>query len=110
MRRTKIIGVGLAILSGSLEVYSDYSYWPKYNKVPTEEIVPQMWNNTDHIIDGWDWSLPPSVTPSEKGIVGMNGSFGEAGAFTTDVERMPNQDDDRGQRSDGMIGELEAVQ
>ena len=76
MRRTKIIGVGLAILSGSLEVYSDYSYWPKYNKVPTEEIVPQMWNNTDHIIDGWDWSLPPSVTPSEKGIVGMEREIG----------------------------------
>ena len=50
----------------------DYPYWPDYHKASNEEIVPQRWSATDHIIEGWDWSLPPTVKPSPRGIIGMD--------------------------------------
>ncbi|MBF0196889.1 MAG: hypothetical protein HQL32_04235 [Planctomycetes bacterium] len=47
----------------------DYSLWGEYAQTPIEDIKPQKWRNEDDIIDGWDWSLPTNIQPSEKGLL-----------------------------------------
>ena len=43
---------------------SPYRYWPTYIKTPIEACVEQKWNPQETIKNGWDFSLPPSVTVS----------------------------------------------
>ena len=45
---------------------SPYRYWPTYKKTPIEACLEQKWNAQDTIENGWDFSLPPSVTVSPK--------------------------------------------
>jgi hypothetical protein len=49
-----------------------WPYWPEYNKTPLDEIRPQTWRPTEHVIDGWDWSLPPGVKPAPTGLLAVN--------------------------------------
>ena len=40
---------------------STYPYWPSYQYLDVEDldtIQAQEWINEDHVINGWDWSLP----------------------------------------------------
>jgi len=47
----------------------EYPFWPAYNKVPVDQIEPQPWRTHDDVIDGWDWSLPPSVRVSPRSLL-----------------------------------------
>ena len=49
-----------------------WPYWPEYKKTPLDEIRPQKWIEIDHVIDGWDWSLPPNVKPAPNGLLAVN--------------------------------------
>jgi hypothetical protein len=49
-----------------------WPYWPEYKKTPLTDIRPQKWIATDHVIDGWDWSLPPNVKPAPNGLLAVN--------------------------------------
>ena len=58
---------------------SEYPYWPEYEYLTTSEldtIEKQTWINNDHIINGWDWSLPDAVEPSPSGLVGLQRNMG----------------------------------
>lgn len=68
--------MSIAVAGTSYAAHPDYPYWPDYHKADNAEIVPQSWSATDHIIEGWDWSLPPSVMPSPRGILGMEREIG----------------------------------
>lgn len=53
---------------------SVYPYWPSYQYLGLEDldtIHAQTWINEDHVISGWDWSLPDFVDPSPRSIVGL---------------------------------------
>ena len=57
----------------------NYPYWPTYNYIDDaniKNIKPQEWNGTDHVIEGWDWSLPGFVTPSPRSSVGLQRNIG----------------------------------
>jgi len=47
----------------------DYPHWPAYRKVRVAEVRPQPWRNAEHIIDGWDWSLPPGTRVSDRSLL-----------------------------------------
>ena len=47
----------------------EYPFWPAYSKVPVDQIEPQPWRTHDDVIDGWDWSLPPSVRVSPRSLL-----------------------------------------
>lgn len=58
---------------------SEYPYWPKYNYLQTEDlknVQAQEWIKKDHMIEGWDWSLPESVEPSPRSLVGTQRNMG----------------------------------
>lgn len=46
-----------------------WSYWPEYQKTPLSEIRAQEWREVEDVIDGWDWSLPPTVKPAANGLL-----------------------------------------
>ena len=48
-----------------------WPYWPEYKKTPLDEIRPQKWRPTEHVIDGWDWSLPPATKPAPNGLLAV---------------------------------------
>lgn len=53
---------------------SDYPYWPSYKHLEVENlnaIQAQKWIGEDHVIKGWDWSLPGYVEPSKRSLVGL---------------------------------------
>lgn len=56
-------------------IYADWPYWPEYQKTPLNEIRPQEWRQKDHVIDGWDWSLPPHVKPAPSSLMAVERSF-----------------------------------
>jgi hypothetical protein len=41
-----------------------WHYWGAEFDFETRRAEPQAWRETDDVIDGWDWSLPPHVTPA----------------------------------------------
>ena len=49
--------------------WGKYSPWPEYKTVPVADIKPQTWRTSDDIIDGWDFSLPPSAGVSDKSLL-----------------------------------------
>jgi len=62
--------INVTALGGKKERFprpEEYRYWPAYEQKYYTE--PQPWVQRDHVIDGWDWSLPPSVKPSKKAFV-----------------------------------------
>ncbi len=61
----------LALTSANAGPPKSWPYWPEYEKTPLNQIRPQEWNPTDHVIDGWDWSLPPSVRPAPTGLLAV---------------------------------------
>ena len=53
---------------------STYPYWPSYQYLEIEDldtIQAQKWINDNHVINGWDWSLPDFVEPSPRSLVGL---------------------------------------
>lgn len=55
-----------------------YQYWPTYSHLRVADldtIVPQVWNPQNHIIHGWDWSMPGFVTPADNGLIAMQRIF-----------------------------------
>ena len=48
-----------------------WPYWPEYHKTPLAQIRPQEWKLAEHVIDGWDWSLPPTVKPAPNGLLAV---------------------------------------
>lgn len=58
---------------------STYPFWPSYTYLDVEDldtIQAQEWISEDHLINGWDWSLPPFVDPSPRSIVGLQRIIG----------------------------------
>ena len=58
---------------------SVYPYWPSYQYLDVEDldtIQAQKWTNQDHVINGWDWSLPAFVDPSPRSLVGLQRNVG----------------------------------
>ena len=58
---------------------STYPYWPDYQYLEIEDldtIQAQQWINKDHVINGWDWSLPEFVNPSPRSLVGLQRNIG----------------------------------
>lgn len=58
------------------EPHPDYPYWPAYHVPDNSTIEPQPWVEKDHAIEGWDWSLPPHVEPSPRGLLGFERNIG----------------------------------
>lgn len=57
--------------AANAEPSKSWPYWPEYQKTPLNQIRPQAWQTADHVIDGWDWSLPPSVKPAPNGLLAV---------------------------------------
>lgn len=58
---------------------STYTFWPDYqylNLDNLDTITPQRWINNDHVIHGWDWSLPEFVEPAPNSLVGLQRIIG----------------------------------
>ncbi|HSH19890.1 MAG TPA: hypothetical protein VLA03_05535, partial [Draconibacterium sp.] len=58
---------------------SVYPYWPSYQYLDVEDldtIQAQEWINEDHVINGWDWSMPAFVDPSPRSLVGLQRIIG----------------------------------
>lgn len=58
---------------------SIYPYWPSYQHLEVRDldtIQAQKWITHDHVINGWDWSLPDFVEPSQKSMVGLQRIIG----------------------------------
>ncbi len=63
---------------------SNYPYWPAYNSLALDDLTDikaQPWINQQHTIDGWDWSLPESVTPADNGLVALQRNIGLKKSF-----------------------------
>lgn len=43
-----------------------YTYWPSYNQTSIADISQALWIVSDSVDDGWDWSLPPGITPAPE--------------------------------------------
>ncbi len=57
---------------------STYPYWPEYNHIEENElntIKAQEWIHYNHVINGWDWSLPEYVEPSPNSSLGIQRNF-----------------------------------
>jgi hypothetical protein len=54
----------------------NYPYWPEYQKTAISEIYNPKWIAKDHTIEGWDWTLPTSVRPSEESKLCIARNFG----------------------------------
>jgi hypothetical protein len=48
---------------------AQYRHWPAYAKTPVGEIQAQIWREHEDVIEGWDWSLPPSVGPKANSLL-----------------------------------------
>jgi hypothetical protein len=58
---------------------SVYPYWPAYKYIEDKDVAKiqaQEWKTTEHVIDGWDWSLPGFVNPSARSSVGLQRNIG----------------------------------
>lgn len=63
--------VTLLTLSVEAAPPKSWPYWPEYQKTPLAQVRPQEWKATDHVVDGWDWSLPPTVKPAPNGLLAV---------------------------------------
>ncbi len=56
-----------AYISSSSQKDSNYSYWPAYDfQTDLSLIEEQVWSESDHTIEGWDFSMPPSAEVSDR--------------------------------------------
>ena len=58
---------------------STYPYWPSYKHLDIADlntIQAQKWIQKEHVINGWDWSLPGFVSPSPRSLVGLQRNIG----------------------------------
>lgn len=70
--RIVVIFLSVCVSSIASEDSSDkWPHWPAYQKTPLQEIRPQVWRAEEDVIDGWDWSLPPSVMPASNGLMAI---------------------------------------
>jgi hypothetical protein len=56
-----------------------YPYWPAYNHLSETDLInitAQEWKTIDHVIEGWDWSLPGFVKQSPRSSVGLQRNIG----------------------------------
>jgi hypothetical protein len=64
-----VVAIGVTAQNPNVLPESDYPYWPSYQYLEIEDldtIQAQKWINEDHVIEGWDWSLPGFVEPSPR--------------------------------------------
>jgi hypothetical protein len=76
--------VGVFAQNSNVLPESFYPYWPSYQHLEVKDldsIQAQKWINKEHLIDGWDWSLPAFVTPAARSSVGLQRIFGTDKAF-----------------------------
>jgi Beta-galactosidase len=66
-----ILATMLLLSSSQAEPSASWPHWPEYHKTPLSEIRPQAWQPQDHVIDGWDWSLPPDTKPASTGLLAV---------------------------------------
>lgn len=72
LKTTCIIALMAGIINGYAQekhfnnIEYNYPYWPEYQKTAVSEIYNPKWIAKDHTVEGWDWSLPPSLVPSDK--------------------------------------------
>ena len=74
-----ILAIGVGAQNPNVLPESSYPYWPAYqhlNISDLDTIEAQKWFNYDHVINGWDWSLPESVNPSPRSSVGLQRIMG----------------------------------
>lgn len=74
--RSVVLFAASVVLAVSAASPEKWPYWPEYEKIPLSEIRPQQWRNTDDVIDGWDWSMPPNVEPAPKSLMGLQRMIG----------------------------------
>ena len=58
---------------------SDYPYWPSYEYLESDFVVSikaQEWISKNHVVSGWDWSLPKEIIPSPRSLVGLQRIMG----------------------------------
>jgi hypothetical protein len=56
-----------------------YPYWPTYTYIEDKYVTnirAQEWKTTDHVIEGWDWSMPGFIKPAARSSVGLQRNFG----------------------------------
>lgn len=79
------IAVSTHLTKGEIVVPAgSWPYWPSYEKTPLSQIRPQEWKIDDHVIDGWDWSLPPTVKPAPNGLLAVH--------RTSNITRPPDKE------------------
>ncbi|WP_136080495.1 hypothetical protein [Pontiella desulfatans] len=71
-----VFTLGMLAVAAHAAPPSQWPYWPEYSKTPVGEIQPQAWRMQDDVIDGWDWSMPPHVKPSERSLMGLQRMIG----------------------------------
>lgn len=62
----------------------NYPFWPSYKHLKIKDldtIVAQKWIEQDHVINGWDWSLPNFVEPAPNSFVGLQRIIGLKKAY-----------------------------
>lgn len=77
----KIIGFFILLMVGfhtftanPIELPGGYTfpYWPENNYLGVSDlgtIQEQPWVNSDHVVDGWDWSFPSFIEPSPRSLI-----------------------------------------
>ena len=80
-------GVAAAQAEGSELGSGQYPFWGDYTKTLINEIMPAEWQETDGIKDGWDWSLPESVTPAPNAYLCLARNFKLSD--TRKIEQLP---------------------
>lgn len=63
-----------------------WPYWPEYEKTPLDRIRPQEWQMADHVIDGWDWSLPTTVKPAPNGLLAVHRTSNIARSLQKEIQ------------------------
>jgi hypothetical protein len=74
-----VLALGVTAQNPNVLPESDYPYWPTYRHLDIEDldtIQAQKWINEDHVIEGWDWSLPGFVEPSPRSLAGLQRNIG----------------------------------
>lgn len=67
-------------------IQSYWPYWGTYNPADISTIQAQNWVNSDGVVNGWDWSLPATITPSPNGFLNIARS---ASLIDDNITKMP---------------------
>lgn len=80
-----VLALGVTAQNPNVLPESDYPYWPSYRHLDIEDldtVQAQKWINENHVIEGWDWSLPGFVEPAPRSSVGLQRNIGLNKAFS----------------------------